>query len=177
MKKLLLSAGLTAATILISAAANAQDTTDATRERQLEAYRAYVAAQGTKPTEAGQATLAAGNTNTPPAAATTPVNGTTTVEKTTTKTYDVSTRKVGLVGGRPFPARTETVDGGEVKEVTVDGMQTETDVVKPDPMAGQTDKPATGNYFTGPRGVTAYEGTAKQPNSNLGVHYTGSFND
>lgn len=176
MKHLLLSAGLTAVTIMIGTAANAQ-TADTTRERQMEAYRTYVQSQGTAPAEAGQKELAQAPK---PVAVVAPANTDgvkTTVEKTTTKTYDVSKRKVGLVGGRAFPTRTETVDGGEVKEVTVNGVEVEKEVVKPDQMEGKEPKGAEGDYYTGRRGIRAYKDEEKKPNSNLDVHFTGKFNN
>jgi len=173
MKKLLLSAGLVAATIIISGAANAESGTPS-KEKQLEAYRAYVAAQGTQPTEAGQAAIVAAPVT--PVTATS-VGATTTVEKTTTKTYEVSKRKVGLIGGRSFPTRKETVDGGEVKEVTVNGVETEKAVVKPDQMEGKAIDSNGGDYYAGRRGVQEYKEEAEKPNSNLDVHFTGRFNN
>jgi len=178
MNRLLLSAGLTAATILLSGAANAQTDTDANHERQMEAYRTYVSSQGTKPTETGQAAIAAGNNNTPPVSVPAATSSETTVEKTTKTNYDVSKRKVGLVGGRPFQPKTEKVEGGETKEVTVNGVETENEVVKPDPMEGKTlGTDEAGDYYTGKRGVQAYKPEEKKPNSNLDVHYTGHFNN
>jgi len=175
MNKMLLSAGLTAVTIMISAAANAQ-MSDEARAKQMDAYRAQVQAQGTTPVEAGQKMPSVPVTAV--VKTTTPVDGTTTtVEKTTTKSYDVSKRKVGLVGGRAFPTRTEKVDGGEVKEVTVNGVEVEKEVIKPDQMEGKTVESDGGDYYSGKRGVQAYKAEEEKPNSNLDVHYTGRFNN
>ena len=175
MNKMLLSAGFAAVTIMLSAAANADEPS---KDKQMEAYRAYVAAQGTAPSEAGQAAMAAGA---PAATAvvttTTPIGATTTVEKTTTKSYDISKRKVGLVGGRPFTPRKEEVAGGVTKEVTVNGVETENEVVKPDPMEGKTIDAGGGDYYSGKRGVQAYKPEEEKPNSNLDVHFTGHFNN
>jgi len=183
MKTMLLSAGLVATTIMISAAANAQTTTDANREKQMEAYRTYVQSQGTAPTETGQAALAKGvpaaNTNTTATTRVdTPADGVTTTVETTTKTnYDIRKRKVGLVGGRPFPAKETKVDGGETKEVTVNGVPVVKEVIKADPMEGKTPEGPEGDYYSGKRGVEAYKVEETKPNSNLDVHFTGKFNN
>ena len=185
MNKMLLSAGVAVTVIMISAAANAETATDTSRDRQMEAYRAYVQSQGTGAIEAGQADIAAGkpaaNVNTTtaivPVVAPTTDGVTTTVEKTTKTDYDVRKRKVGLVGGRAFPAKETKVEGGETKEVTVNGVPTVKEVIKADPMERKTPEGPEGDYYSGKRGVEAYKVEETKPNSNLDVHFTGKFNN
>lgn len=176
MNKMLLSAGFVAATIMISGAANAQDGA-ATKEKQMEAYRAYVQSQGTAPTEAGQAATLKAPAATVIVNTNTPIEPTTTVEKVTAKSYDVSKRKVGLIGGRAYQPRKETIDGGAIKEVTVNGVEVEKEVIKPDLMEGKTIDSNGGDYYSGRKGVQAYKPEEEKPNSNLDVHFTGRFNN
>lgn len=110
------------------------------------------------------------------------VKVTKTVERTTTKSYTVSKRKIGHVGGRPYPTVTETVDGGMTVEKFVNGTKTDTQVVKPDPMLDT--KPSEDpnrkpyqypfrEYYTDDEGMKAL-GT---PPTNVDVRKTGNFND
>lgn len=125
-------------------------------------------------TEPGQAVA--------PAAANTGAKVTKTVERTTTKTYTVTKRKVGHVGGRPYPARTETVDGGITVEKFVNDAKTDTQIVRPDPMLDQ--KPSENpnrkpyqypfrEYYTDDEGL---EALGQMP-ENVDVRHTGNFND
>ncbi len=62
------------------------------------------------------------------------VKVTRTLERTTTKNYTITKCKLGHVGGRPYPTRTENVEGGVTVEKYVNDIKTDTHVVKPDPM-------------------------------------------
>ncbi|NBX66716.1 MAG: hypothetical protein EBQ96_06960 [Proteobacteria bacterium] len=105
-----------------------------------------------------------------------------TLERTTTKTYTVSKRKLGHVGGRPYPTRTETVDGGVVVEKFVNDTKTDTQVIKPDPMLDK--KPSENpnrkpyqypfrEYYTDDEGLKALGDTP----TDVEIRHNGNFND
>lgn len=136
------------------------------KEREMEAYQAYVASQG-NPQATGEAMQAATTVMVPAG------NVTTTVEKTTATNYTVSKRKVGLVGNRPYPATTEEMAGGATMQTIVNGVETENKVIAPDPVAELKNEKASGDYYSGKPEAEVYVSA----DSNVRVHDTGSFNN
>lgn len=96
----------------------------------------------------------------------------TTTEKTTATNYTVTTRKVGLVGGRPYSPRTKELAGGVTRETIVDGVSS-TQVVAPDTVAPLKNQPAEGDYYSSEPGAKVY---ARGDASNVRIHKTGRFN-
>lgn len=203
MKHAILTRPLLTAALLCSMAAQAHAMDEAERARQLEVYKAQngvsVAAPAVAATPAPATANAIGSTVpgttstslvepqaapavqepvtavATPAYVPSPTQGgtTTTVEKTTTKTYTVTKRRVGMIGNRPYPATTETVDGGETVETVVNGAQVGTQVVRPDPMIeGQQSK--GGDFYSAIPESTKYYGTE---GSNVRVHNRGGLNN
>lgn len=97
-----------------------------------------------------------------------------TLERTTTKTYTLTKQKVGHVGGRPYPKRQETVDGGVTVEKFVNDAKMDTKVLKPDPMLDQSTDGVARQYHTDDVGVKAIGAEAP---TNVKVRHVGNFND
>lgn len=142
------------------------------RDAQLKAYEEYARANGA-PAASAPADAAAVTAVNGPVTGAAPValsdGTTTTTEKTTTTTYTVTTRKVGLVGGRPYPAKTSDVAGGVTMERTVNGVLDKKEVVVPDTVADVKDQRAEGDYFSADPNAEVYENT----NSDVRVHDMG----
>lgn len=166
------SLGETTQTLSSTPAAVQVTTTAATpaksvQERQLEAHEAWKTAnpQAVDPNAPYVPPVA------PAAAIATTIGPVTTTEKTTTTNYTVTTRKVGMVGNHPYPAQTNDMAGGVVRETNVNGTVS-SEVVTPDPVAGLKDQQATGDYYANPQGAAVYRGTV----GSVRVHETGKFN-
>jgi|GEM_PF-3268378 len=94
---------------------------------------------------------------------------TTTTEKTTETNYTVTSRKVGLVGGRPYPAKKSEVAGGVTMERTVNGVLDTKQVVVPDTVADLKTQKAEGDYFSDQPAAKVYENA----NTDVKVHDMG----
>jgi hypothetical protein len=112
-----------------------------------------------------------------PVAAKAALTTTTTLERTLTTTYTVKKRRVGLVGSRPFPTRSETVDGGVVVEKYVNDEKVDAQIVKPDPIeqikAQQVNKTGVHSYYTNELGERLY----KADPLDLKIRNNGDFNN
>lgn len=98
--------------------------------------------------------------------------GKTIVEKTTATSYTVSKRKVGLKGGRPYKPQTEEVEGGVRKDISVNGVPVETQVIIVDAIAPIANSATEGDYYTNKPEAMVYE----QQDSNIHVHNIGRLN-
>lgn len=97
----------------------------------------------------------------------------TTVEKTTATSYTKTTRKVGLVGGRPYKGHSEELEGGVRKDTSVNGMQTTSEIIVPDTVAKQAEMVKDENYFTNKyKAAKVYEAD----HSNVHVRNNGKLN-
>lgn len=96
----------------------------------------------------------------------------TIVEKTTATSYTVTSRKVGLIGGRPYKARTEEVEGGVRKDISVNGVPVESEILIVDTVAPISDNVAEGDYYSNNPEARVFE----RGKSNIHVHNTGRLN-
>ncbi|MCB1537586.1 MAG: hypothetical protein H6865_03200 [Rhodospirillales bacterium] len=140
-------------------------------ERELQAYDAYKRSE-LPATTSTTVTTTDSPVIAPPASTTDPLVSTTT-EKTTTTDYTVTSRKVGLVGNRPYPAQTSEMQGGVVRDTIVNGVTQPQQVVVPDQVQ-ETIKDVhigDGNYYSGKPAAQVYQ------SDTVKVIDTGSFNN
>jgi len=166
------------ALVLVTTIARAQDTTAPIEEGQRVQLMA--------PKEGVAATTMTATTQAPTTApAPSPATSgkvTTVTEKTTSKTYTVTKRRVGMVGYRAYPAQVEKVDGGMTTEKVVNGQVVSSEVLTPDPMLdtqgivnGETNYAGPYEaYYTNSKGIRAI---GPVPPTNVKVYSTGDFNN
>lgn len=162
------------ALVLATTAAHAQDTTAPMEEGQRVQLMA--------PKEGVATTTTTATAQAPAPAPATSGKVTTVTEKTTSKTYTVTKRRVGMVGYHAYPAQVEKVDGGVTTEKVVNGQVVSSEVLTPDPMLdtqgivnGETNYAGPyESYYTNSKGIRAI---GPVPPTNVKVYSTGDFNN
>jgi hypothetical protein len=149
----------------VSADAAAQSSGMSGHDREMKAWQEWQAQNAQTP-------AAPATTVTTTTTAVAPAMPVTTQENTTTTNYTVTTRKVGMVGSRPYPVSTSQMPGGVTKQVTVNGVAEAPQVIVPDNVAPMKDQQPSGDYYASPRGAAVYKGTV----GSVRVHQTGTFN-